>query len=810
MRSSIVSRITQRGTLIVAATLLAIVNCEQLEVTTISAARVELLPQNVTVPVSQSARLTATVLSSEGKTLTGRAIDWISLQENIASVDNTGLVRGMTAGVATIRAESGDAAGTATITVTAAPSLSLTPSEVNFSAVQNGATPGDRTVTVMNGGTGTLGGISAAVRYGAGEPTAWLTASLATNSAPTALILVANQGNFAPGTYNATVDVASSTPGVATRSVTVRFAVVAPAPAIGLGAITVAFSAAQGGANSAAQQVGVTNAGGGSLTGLATTIDYQAGQPTGWLTASLSGTTAPAQLTLQASPSNTPAGNYTANVRVTSPVAQNNPQTVTVNFAVAPAQATLALSQQSLSFFASRGGSNPSSQTVQVTSLNSTQIAGLTFAITYGSAQPTGWASAALSAATTPANLTVNGATGSLQAGMYTATLTVLSPNATNGPQAISLSLQVVDPTLSPPTALSATANSPSQIDLAWTPPATGSVARYRIERKTGAGGTYAIIDSTTSTSYQNVGLSPATQYFYRVSACNATNCSPPSTEANATTSQTAPGVPTNVSATPASATQIDVSWSAASGTVNSYVIDRKPAGGTYTTAATLPKDSLVYRNTGLSPATQYYYQVRACNTVAGCSNPSVEVNATTFTPPPSAPSGLSATVISATQVDLSWTASASGTVTIYRIERQDPGNSFQEIAQVGAGTTTYSSNGLSGSTQYNYRVRACNQGGCSGYSNSATAITPVAPPNLTALVASSSQIDLSWSASKGATYYVIERQIVGPFIQIAMVTGTAYSDMGLNSGTQYSYRVKACNVSGCSLFSAPVSASPH
>ena len=70
----------------------------------------------------------------------------------------------------------------------------------------------------------------------------------------------------------------------------------------------------------------------------------------------------------------------------------------------------------------------------------------------------------------------------------------------------------------------------------------------------------------------------------------------------------------------------------------------------------------------------------------------------------------------------------------------------------MGANVTTYADTGLSASTQYWYRVRAYNSG-LSDYSNSASATTlapppqpPAAPTNLNAAVASSSQINLTWS----------------------------------------------------------------
>jgi uncharacterized protein YjdB len=171
MRSTVISRIPRRGSLVVAATLLAFVNCEQVEITTVSASRVELQPPAASVAVTETTRLSATVLSSDGKVLSGRAVAWTSSAQNIATVDNTGMVRGMTAGVATIRASSGEASGTATVTVTAAPGIALSATTITFTAVQNGAVPGDRSITVANGGTGTLSGLSVTVRYAAGQPT---------------------------------------------------------------------------------------------------------------------------------------------------------------------------------------------------------------------------------------------------------------------------------------------------------------------------------------------------------------------------------------------------------------------------------------------------------------------------------------------------------------------------------------------------------------------------------------------------------------------------------------------------------------
>ena len=95
------------------------------------------------------------------------------------------------------------------------------------------------------------------------------------------------------------------------------------------------------------------------------------------------------------------------------------------------------------------------------------------------------------------------------------------------------------------PANLSATSVSSSQINLSWTDQSTNETG-FQIERKTGAGGTYALIMTTTAnaTAYSDTGRVEGTLYFYRVRAVNGAGNSAYSNEANATTpsSQTGGG----------------------------------------------------------------------------------------------------------------------------------------------------------------------------------------------------------------------------------------------------------------------------
>ena len=92
---------------------------------------------------------------------------------------------------------------------------------------------------------------------------------------------------------------------------------------------------------------------------------------------------------------------------------------------------------------------------------------------------------------------------------------------------------------------------------------------------------------------------------------------------------------------------------------------------------------------------------------------------------PAAAPAGLTATAVSAGQINLTW-QDTNGNESQSRIERKTgPGGTFAEIATPAANVLASSDTGVSSSTTYVYRIRACNAVGCSPYSNEATATTP-------------------------------------------------------------------------------------
>ena len=261
------------------------------------------------------------------------------------------------------------------------------------------------------------------------------------------------------------------------------------------------------------------------------------------------------------------------------------------------------------------------------------------------------------------------------------------------------------------------------------------------------------------------------------------------------------PAIPADLSATAVTTSRIDLSWTDNAANEDGFRIERKTgAAGAYAEIDTVGANIPSYSDTSCSASTPYYYRVRAYN-ANGNSAYSNEANDTTLTDPSDAPSGLSATAVSNSRIDLSWTDNASNEDE-FRLERKTGASgTYFQIGTAGADATSYADTSCSAFTTYYYRVRAYNADGNSAYSNEANDTTfadpSVAPSGLSATAVSNSQIDLSWTDnSTGEDGFKIERSTgaAGPYSQIATVPQdiTSYSNLGLSDSTTYYYRVRA------------------
>jgi chitodextrinase len=196
-------------------------------------------------------------------------------------------------------------------------------------------------------------------------------------------------------------------------------------------------------------------------------------------------------------------------------------------------------------------------------------------------------------------------------------------------------------------------------------------------------------------------------------------------TTASGVANETIPGAPQSFTATAASSTQINLSWSAPASNggaaITSYTLKRG-ATTIYTGAGTS------FSDTGLSFNTGYSYTVLATNSVG--DGPTASASATTLVNVPSAPTSFSASGVNSSTINLSWAAPSSnggGAITSYTLRRNGG------VIYTGAGTS-FSDGGLAAATGYSYTVLANNSAGA-GPTASASASTSAGVPSAPTII---------------------------------------------------------------------------
>ena len=79
--------------------------------------RIVIAPSNPRVNEGQTIQLTASVLDIQDRVITGMTITWSSSNTSRATIDNSGLVRGISSGTVTITASAGGKTGSTTLRV---------------------------------------------------------------------------------------------------------------------------------------------------------------------------------------------------------------------------------------------------------------------------------------------------------------------------------------------------------------------------------------------------------------------------------------------------------------------------------------------------------------------------------------------------------------------------------------------------------------------------------------------------------------------------------------------------------------------
>jgi chitodextrinase len=357
------------------------------------------------------------------------------------------------------------------------------------------------------------------------------------------------------------------------------------------------------------------------------------------------------------------------------------------------------------------------------------------------------------------------------------------------------------------PSGLVAAAPASGTVNLSWsaaTDTGGSGLAGYKIYR---AG---AQIGTSASASYSDTTTTGTTTYNYTVAAYdNAGNTSAQSTAAGVTTPDTIPpSVPTGLAATAPASGTVNLTWTASTDTGGSGLAGYKiyRAGTQIGVSA-----SASYSDTTTSGTTAYSYTVAAYDNAGNTSAQSSTVNVTTpDTIPPSVPTGLTATVISASQVNLSWTASTdTGGSGIYSYQIYRNGARL-----VGTLTTSYSDTGVGGSTTYTYTVAAVDHAlNYSAQSAPATVTTPSNIPSTPGTPAPSGIVTTTtwtegWAASTGpVAYYILSQNAAGVVTTFSVTAPSTSSVQSEADGSRFRYSVQACNSSNQCSGSSPSSA---
>src|SRR5207249_3557897 len=110
-----------------------------------------------------------------------------------------------------------------------------------------------------------------------------------------------------------------------------------------------------------------------------------------------------------------------------------------------------------------------------------------------------------------------------------------------------------------------------------------------------------------------DTGLFASKSYTYRVQASGPGGLSAYSNAASATTqAPPPPTAPSNLTAAAASSSQINLSWTASSGAVTSYLVERCQEPGCSNFAQVGTSTSTAFMDTGLFASKSYTYRVQA------------------------------------------------------------------------------------------------------------------------------------------------------------------------------------------------------
>jgi fibronectin type 3 domain-containing protein len=266
----------------------------------------------------------------------------------------------------------------------------------------------------------------------------------------------------------------------------------------------------------------------------------------------------------------------------------------------------------------------------------------------------------------------------------------------------------------------------------------------------------------------------------------------------------TAPATPQDLAATPLSPTEVKLTWKDVSTDEGAFVFYRKTGTAAFARIGDSPPNTTAWTDKTAQPGVTYQYQMLAWNPGGGASKGSNIVTVTTPVPPPQpplAPTALAATVISPTQVNLTWLDNSTDE-TEFGIYRKSGTGDWARVSGTLANVTSFEDKSVVAGTAYIYRVQAVKDTLISGWSNEVLITTPLPPPTppvaptvVTAVAKSPTQVTVSWNdLNNDETGFEVYRSqgSAGGWTKVITLAANvgAYFDTTV-AGTTYQYRVR-------------------
>ncbi|MBT0663850.1 fibronectin type III domain-containing protein [Geobacter pelophilus] len=297
---------------------------------------------------------------------------------------------------------------------------------------------------------------------------------------------------------------------------------------------------------------------------------------------------------------------------------------------------------------------------------------------------------------------------------------------------------------------------------------------------------------AATTYSYTPSGLTAGATYCYQVKAFNNAGVSAPRVI-------TYLQAPTNITASGATQTTVNVSWPAVAG-ATSYTLQWSTAS-TFTSPGSFSGNVTSRTVPGLIGGTTYFFRVQAVwgngNSIWTSAIPSALTIPTT-------PGTPTATPASTTSVTISWSSSYGATGYRYqykpRVAASCSAEDWTGITENPLAGVTVTIGSLTTGSAYCFRARSYNASGDSPYSTTpATQTTLLATPTLNPLSGiTAGNICLSWNNVAANEGYRIERSLdntTWPTTFSTLKDVASYCDTSVLAGTVYYYRVSPKNI---------------